>query len=223
MSPLRVTWEFSTPVVRDSEHPIYLDALLAWAVADEAESFGHDDPWGAAANLAGALGRAHADSGEWVWQASEVVFEPATERFISAAVRRSDPEIYLDAIDRGLINQRFPRGVIRTNTGHERGYQLFWTYQWVAKACAWCVGDREGVTELLGRLSAIGKLTRNGFGVVKRFSVDVDDNAENLWRRRVLPEGIAGAAGVEYCSVQSCLRAPYWRKTAQVFAKVPLA
>jgi len=222
MEPLKVTFTFTSPVVRDSEYPIYLDALLAWCVADEAESLGGDvNAWSVADDLSHLLALAEADGG-WVWKASSLQFAPASERFMMNMIRCCDPLLYMDGIDRGRIDVRRERNIINSGSGQERAYQLLVPYQWMRKAEAWCIGDREMLVEALARLPGVGKLTRNGFGAIRTVTVEPDAAAATQWQLRVLPVGMEGVDGCQYVPTLQCLRAPYWKKTNRVLAKEPV-
>lgn len=221
MEPLKVTFTFTSPVVKDSEYPLYLDALLAWCVMDEAESIGHGDAWAAADDLSHLLESAEAEGG-WVWKASALRFTPASERFMMNMIRRCDPLLYMDGMDRGRIDMRRKRNSINAGSGQERAYQFLMPYQWMEKAEAWCIGDKEAIAEALARLSGVGKLTRNGFGAIHSVTVEPDLAAATQWRLRVLPAGMSGADGFQYVPALQCLRAPYWKKTNRVMALEPL-
>lgn len=222
MEPLRVTFTFRAPVVRDSDYPLHLDALLAWCVADEAEARGLPEAWAVADDLGHLLARAESPSGEWVWQASELMFDAASERFWINAVRKADPVGFMEAMDRGWIDMRRPRGSLNTRSGSDRAYQWLTPYQWMERATAWCVGDRAQIEQALGRLSAIGKMTRNGWGLLATKKVESDPAAGEAWKRRFLPEGIQGQADASYESAMHCPRPPYWRKTAKIVGRLPL-
>ena len=85
------------------------------------------------------------------------------------------------------------------------------------KACAWCIGNRERVTELLACLTHIGKMGRNGWGLLESVTVENDEEAKAKWALRVLPKSLADEqSGVTYAKVMSPPRAPYWNKLARV-------
>lgn len=227
MEALAITFTFCQPVVRDSEHPIQLDALLAWAVAQEAEEFGSDNAWSDADDLSHLLERSSAQEeglehpDQWVWKASQLVFTPTTERFMQSMVRKLEPEAYSDAYGRDLIQGR-GRTYINSGSGQERAYQFLMPYQWMEKATAWCVGDAQGIREALSRLHGIGKLTRNGYGQIRDIEIQTDERAAELWRQRILPAGMRGTPGVPYAPAMHCLRAPYWKKTSRQVAQEPV-
>lgn len=214
MRPLRITWRFASPVAVDSEYPIHLDALLAWAVMDEAERSGHPDPWGASDDLGRLLERtapAAETPGAWVWKASRLSFEHGGSIHYINTIRRSEPLEYLEGYEREVIGGR-PRAGIDTASGHQRGYQWLMACRWMRSATAHCVGDKAAIESALSRVRYIGKLGRNGFGLVREFDVAEDAAAEDLWRVRTLPPGVDLPKGREAVRVVRPLRAPYWRK-----------
>lgn len=223
MQPLKVTFRFSSPVVMDSEYGIHLDGLLAWAVADEAERFGSSSAWEDAQDLHYLLEKAEdADSGEWVWKASQVIFQPASERFFFNMIRKADPLTYLEGIDAGHIHQRRERSYIDTQSGSLRAYQLLAPYQWMEKAECWCIGDQEAIQEHLAHVTSLGKMRRNGYGALASIVVEPDPAAITLWKLRTLPVGMTGAPGHQYAETLQCLSAPYWDRRKRVMAKEPI-
>lgn len=223
MQALEVTFTLTSPVVLDSDYPTHLDGLLASCVSEEAQQFGSDSPWEDAEDLSHLLERSESDAnGGWVWKASALRFKPATERFFTSIVRRCEPEAFMQAMDSGLLNMRKPRNYVSGSSGHQKAYFLLHPYQWMEKATAWCVGDAMEVQAALQRVRFLGKMGRNGFGVVDSVAVEPSTEAE-AWRRRFLPEGLDGESGIQYVAATRRLQAPYWRKTGMLGAKVPVA
>jgi len=222
VEPLKVTFRFCTPLVQNSEYPIYLDALLAWCLADRQEAAGSANPWLEADDLSTCLERAISPQGEWVWKASALLFTPAGERFMMNMVRRCDPLLYLEGMDGGRIDMKRRRSFIHSGTGQERAYQFLMPYQWMEKGEAWCIGNRMALAALFARLPAIGKMARNGFGLLRDVVITPAAEAQMRWKLRVLPQGMAGADGVTYLPSLQCLRAPYWKKINRIMAQEPL-
>ena len=233
MQALKVTFKLASPLFLDSEYPIHLDALLAFALVQELEDKGDDDCWAKADEaLSPVLARSVGE--EWVWKASKLFMSPVSSILLSNQIRRSDPEMYFD----DFHSESNPSGVwvsgfmksgadrlinpdtfkINTASGQQRGYQWLAASQWVSEITAYAVGDIVAVEYYLNTyIHHIGKVGRNGFGRVS--SVEVVPHAcEDDWRLRVLPLGERGKAGAVYAPVQACIRAPYWRKTDRVMA-----
>lgn len=221
MEPFKVTFRFESPLVVDSEYPIHLDALIAWAVSDEAEQGGSDDAWAEADDLSFVLDAAENEHGR-VWKASRLVFTPCTERIPMNMIRKSNPGAVLEDYDAGRFAHARAVNLIKTGSGQYRAYQMFINYQWMVKAEAWGVGDIETTKELLGRLRNVGKKGANGFGRIESIDVAPCDKAEVRWRLRVLPLGMDGVPGVDYATGYHCLRAPYWKKLNRVEALEPI-
>jgi CRISPR type IV-associated protein Csf3 len=221
MVPFKVTFTLTSPVVTDSEYPVHLDALLAWAEADEAEAFGQDNPWELADDLSHLLD-SEGEGDHLVWKASILRFTPASEKLPINMTRKCNPEDYLRDLDRGAFKPKRSLTRVNTRSGQLRAFKFYALCQWMEKVEAWGVGDLDLVRERLGRLHNIGKLARNGFGMIREVVVEPCDEAAELWRVRVLPKGIKGAKGVHYAPGLHCLRAPYWKKINQVEALEPI-
>ena len=221
MKPLKVTFTFTSPLVTDSEYPVHLDALLAWAEADEAEAFGQENPWELAEDLSHLLDN-EGEGENLVWKASMLRFTPASEKLPINMIRKTDPEEYLQDLDRGAFKPKRSLTRVDTRSGQQRAYQLYMLCQWIEKAEAWGVGDIDLVKDRLARLHNVGKLARNGFGLIKEIIVEPCAEAADLWQVRVLPKGSAGAKGFAYAPVLHCLRAPYWKVINQVEALEPI-
>lgn len=232
MEPLKIIFTFAAPVFVDSEYPIYLDALAAFGVMKDAESLGSENPWADADDLSSCLDRTEGD--EWVWKASRLIFTPASGIMFQNMIRKSDPDRYFRDLgeywtgrsadeDKPLGNIKPDTFRINTGSGQQRGYQWLSASQWMEKAEAWVVGDREGLEHYLSQLSHVGKIGRNGYGLIRSFVIEpaAESDAEN-WRLRALPISEPGAPGVQYEPVQTCIRAPYWKKLQRVVAKEPV-
>lgn len=222
MLPLKVTFQFGTPVVREDEHPIHFDGLLASCVAQEAEQFGSPTAWEDADDLSHLLERTEADStGAWVWKASQLVFDPASERFSASMVRRSEPEAFMHAQDSGLMAMRKLRSYMNTGSGPERSYFLLHSYQWMNSATAWCVGDPVEIQNALRFVQHLGKMSRNGFGMVTKIDVVVTDASDN-WMNRFMPANHSACDQFKYIPATRRLKAPYWKKDNMAEVMMPI-
>ena len=220
MAPLKVTITFRSPLIQHNDNPIHLDALLAWCLSNEAEECDDDNPWDADNQLVSVLEKAYAPNGDWVWKASRLVFTPLSGVAFINQTRRTDATEYLDAKDKGVL--LMGPETLRTDRGNQKSYQFLVGYQWMAKAEAWCVGDADAVIDLMSRLRGVGKMVRNGYGLIQNFTIDLREEAADKWRLRALPIEMDGVDGVTYYPVQQCLRPPYWRKECQIITREPL-
>jgi len=231
MEPLKVTFTFATPVFKDSEYPIHFDALVAYCVMREAEKYEYENPWQEADDLSSCIERT--DGPDWVWKASKIVFTPASGIQFQNMLRKSDPTLYYEEVGkswagRGATEQN-PIGNINpdtfrinTGSGQQRGYQWLAASQWMEKAEAWVIGDKEVLEGYLNsHIRNVGKVGRNGYGRILSIRVESSDEPEK-WRLRVLPQNESGLPGIQYESVQACIRAPYWKKLERIVAKEPL-
>lgn len=208
MQALRIDWKLQRPMVCRT-HEIHLDSLLAWARVQEA---GGD--WTARHDLPLEVER-HGE--DWCFKASIVVFNNLEPVRLMHMVRRTDPtQIALDGNGGGLL---LKMATIDTGSRHLKGYSWHQATQMCDTATAWCVGDLDRVTELLGRVQSLGKLSRNSFGLIREFSVAPAEPQEaERWMIRALPAGFEGgsvvqnarAAGVEFALMQGRHQPPYW-------------
>lgn len=190
-------------------HEIHLDSLLAWARVQE-----ENGDWTVRHDLPLDVER---QGDAWCFKASIVSFNSLEPARLVHMVRRTDTnQIALDGNGGGLV---LNMATINTSSGHLKGYAFHQATQLCDSATAWCVGDLDRVTELLGRVQSIGKLARNNFGLVEEFNVTPADPREaNKWMIRTLPEAFgesdvvakAKAMGVEFARAQGRHQPPYW-------------
>lgn len=239
MEPFKVTFKLASPLFMDSEYPVHLDALLAYASVQAMEAEGITDSWSKADDymLENAM-LERTDGPDWVWKASKLFVNAASEIMFTNQIRKSDPEMYFDdlvtesnpdgVLVTGFMKDGTPRKInpetyrINTTSGQERGYQWLAASRWVADVVAYGIGDIDQVAcYLTDHIKHLGKVGRNGLGRVASITVTPHDVSDD-WMLRVLPERMAGKSGQAYATVQACIRAPYWRKTDRVIAKEPI-
>jgi CRISPR type IV-associated protein Csf3 len=102
------------------------------------------------------------------------------------------------------------RNMITQGTGPFKDYDLRIACQWVDNVEAYGVGDITAVGLLLNQVSALGKLTRNGWGTISDVRITSDNEAQHKWCYRTLPSAFErtewhypGIGGV---------RPPYWKR-----------
>lgn len=232
MQAFKVTFRFGAPVLRDSEYPVHLDALIAAAAMRDHLAAGTDNPWLAADDLSAYLDRT--DGEAWVWKASQLHFEAASARQWMNHIRRSEPAQYFEDLGKYWVGKRTKAhghlGInpesfkIDTRSGQQRGYQWLAAVQWIDTATAFGVGDIDAVQDVLMRqITHVGKKGVNGYGRVTNIVVEPAAESElDNWRLRVLPAGVPGKSGIQYEPVLACVRAPYWRKLDRVMAQEPI-
>lgn len=216
MQALKITWTFTHPLVLSGGFPLHFDALLAWARVQEAEELGEEYPWEAQEDL--PLEETHG-----VWKASKVSFDPLSQPEIFSMTRKFDLNAL--SLDMGRVYEtRRAKNKFNAASGEFKAYDMRVSCQWMKKAEAWCVGDKDRIEELLRRVTHIGRLTRNGFGRVKTVSIESCpvEETEN-WRLRALPLGSGQEKpGEVYCPSQQTCRPPYWKKTNTEAVVCPL-
>lgn len=214
MEPLRIEWKLVRPVVARA-HELHLDSLLAWARVQEA---GGD--WSVLQDL--PLEREE-HQGEWIFKASIVEFESEEATRLVHMVRRTDPtQISLDAAEGRLV---LNRATIAMGSGDLKGYSWHVPTQACRSATAWCVGDLERVTELLGRVRSLGKMARNCFGEVESFTVlPAAEEEADRWTVRSYPEGFSSSEvlgraqklGWGFARAVGRAHPPYWHHEKSV-------
>lgn len=233
MQALKVTFKLASPLFLDSEYPVHLDSLLAYATVQELGENGDDECWSKADDaLASVLERTEGD--DWVWKASRLFVSAASSIQFTNQIRKSDPQMYFEdfqsednpsgVLVTGFMKDGSARKMnpetfkIDTASGQQRGYQWLAASRWVKEVTAYAVGDIDSVDYYLRTyIQNLGKVGRNGFGRIASIEVAPHHDADD-WRLRVLPMGVPGKAGAVYAPVHACLRAPYWRKTNRVKA-----
>jgi len=210
-SPFRVSWTLRA-AIRRPDDPIHLDALLAWAVVDEAREAGHPDPISEQESL--PLARHDSPEG-WCWQASQLDFTltaPAYSMFLTRPTR-------VHEYAAGRLSGAYVSGMdkITLGTGRHKAFLFNHRMQQASTAVAYGVGDVERVRELLVRVTSIGKLQRFNAGAITQVSVVEDPTAHQRWQRRIMPSMTAG-----YAQVVACVRPPYWKRGQRQVAYAPM-
>jgi CRISPR type IV-associated protein Csf3 len=205
MIPFKVSWHLSQPVCQ-SDRPLHLDALLAWARVQEAVKSGLEVAQALAVQEELPLEAALKDRAK-VWKASALLFKFQCTPFLVPMTRRTDPQEM--AFARGTIIST-TRNKITQSTGAYKDYDMRITCQWVEKVEAYGVGDLEAVKTLLKKVPALGRLTRNGWGEVSEMEIFPDEEALEKWRYRTLPANFEATKwhqpGI------GAIRPPYWRR-----------
>jgi len=220
MTPLKVTWEFASPVAA-RVFPLHFDALLAFAKVNRAEMLGIENPY--AEQEALPLEKAGG-----IWKASQIVFTPAHGPVLVPFVRRFSMSDFTE--DSGLRYEEGKKNIISNSSGRYKGFDLRIHVQPMKYATAWCVGSRQEIEDLLKDITSLGKYHQKGQGSIKRvnqsLAVKVDEcppeEAEH-WRLRVLPEGSGlELPGIKYVPVMAVCTAPYWDRSRQQKAILPV-
>lgn len=216
MQPLKITWRFSSPVVA-GDFPIHLDALLAFVQVDRALQDGAEQQEAYARQDELPL----AQQGG-VWKASQVVFKPITAPMTFPMIRRLD--LNGIALDHQAGFWAGGKNKFSMGTGKYKAFDFRAQCQWMDRAVAWCVGDKELIENLLGELTHLGKLVRNGFGKILEMTIEEAPQDEaNFWKLRVLPEKSGfELPGFLYAPSFQNIRPPYWSKLTKQTAMVPL-
>lgn len=211
--PLRLTWHLTTPVA-GLTHPIHLDALVAYAVTEEALRSGECDPKASVRSLSDnlPLGKAVGDGGLWCWQSSALQGHTkvharrmwtSKNNFYDLCRRIRDQQIV------GKFDLPMKRFSMKLDDAHMKQNFQFFPVRYIDTFTAWCIGDEDRLLELLapesGFITRIGARKRNGLGIVHSFEIARDDAALERWQQRMLPWPIDGAV-----PVMAAHKPPYW-------------
>lgn len=230
MKKLRVEIALATPIVLPAM-PIHLDALLAFAVTENAlqalsdeentEGFVRDL---AEQGLESVLDRHHQD-GNWVWKASALLPVGVGDSYLRMWTRKTDPYDYAERIRSGQIASRakFPLKPfamqIDTVRGLLKNHFNFYPVREVSELHGYCIGVQAEIQDLLEtHISHVGSRRRSGHGKVSAIRVIEDPQADELWKARMLPWEQDG-----YVPMQAAFRPPYWAIEQRAQAYCPPA
>lgn len=211
-TPLRLTWQLASPIVIGA-YPLHLDALVAFALAQEtAQTHGGVQDFAATLNL--PLAHEIRDGKTCVMASALLPVEPG-EHSMRMWTRKSDPYEYAARIEAGHLSSRtrFPLKPYALKFDTQRGTfkQMFkfFAVRHVRTVQAWCVGDMDRLTELLapeaGLITYLGAKTRMGYGRVLEFDIAYDEMANECWTKRILPWSTPNSVQIEAAS-----SLPYW-------------
>jgi len=201
MTPLKITFTLSGWASVPS-HPIYLDALLAYQVVQNAINDGVEDFINQQAKL--PLEK-EVQGKDWVWKASALFFDWEGETQRSMLTRTTDHGDIAQEVQNGFV-RKAPNG-LSVFRGKYKNWLYPHTFRQATEATAWCIGDKDEITSLLSKITHIGSKRRLGMGQVISIDVEEDKEANMMWEHRVLPWKKDG-----YFEVQSNIHAPYWKK-----------
>ena len=212
MTPLKLTWKLASPIVV-SAFPLHLDALVAFAMAEEGKQQDLAG-WDMNATLELPIERAvRGDLG--CWKASALLPVEPGEHSMRFWTKKSDPYDYATRLEAGQLDvmTKMPLKPYGIKFDQVRG-QFKQMYKWlpvrsVRQVQAWCVGDEDRLNELLaplaGYITYLGAKTRMGYGRVIDFTMEADETANDCWSKRILPWQDDGCIQVE-----AATQPPYW-------------
>jgi len=208
MTPLRIEIDLVGPVERPTR-PIHLDSLIANLMVTRDMPHETDVATIRAHIETLPLGRVDI-GGDWVWQASTLAFDWTTPPMQEFATRAIRPDAIADTLKTGLITNFGVDTAIDTARGQLKSATYAHEFQWARGAVAYCIGDRETLTDLLSGLESVGARRRLGNGRVSALRVVEDARAASLWMRRYLPQGASVGRMVE-----GAYRLPLFDRTHQ--------
>lgn len=229
--PLKITFSLASPIV-DGANLLHLDALLAWVNVninnDDYESIGD------------ALDDLPLDSVEFdgmtVWKASKLTFNlrggrlgvPVRRMFIRKteslmiAEMKNELNMFHDKKNSGFKAGSIGN-LISNGSGWSRNFQEFYPVKDCVTAVAYCIGDKKAIEDALKHIKWLGKRGVAGSGKVTGILVEVDENANHLWKQRALPAGMVKDSELsQYYPAITTVSNPYWMTTNKVVAMLPL-
>lgn len=225
MEGLRVEIKLVTPMVLPAM-PIHLDALLAYAVTEDALAVADADASSirdlANPILESMLGR-HEQDGEWVWKASAMLPEDVGDTYLRMWTRKTDPYDLADRMETQIATKaKFPLQKpfalkIDTVRGLLKNHFNFYPVREVGRLVGWCVGDKDEIHErLFTHIHHVGQRRRSGHGRVASIIVTNDEAAYDNWMLRIMPWKMNG-----YHPMQAAFRPPYWAIENRTLAYCP--
>ncbi len=185
--------------IREPQHLFHLDALLAHVRVAESMKRGAED-YSAQENLPLAK---LSNNSDFVWAASAFHYDThfREQRYWS---RRTNVDSLAKAQGEGLITSRADK--LNTGSGPWKGYSEFEKLIHTNLLTAWCIGDKDEITELLSKVTHIGKRRSKGYGEIDSFTVEVDEMAHQKVFSRVL----TWPHSDDYAPVKCGVRPPYF-------------
>lgn len=233
-APLKITFRLNTPVVATG-YPIHLDAIVAYAVTRReigSVDFGDvNDMTIRELSARLPLASCNHESG-MVWKASALVCNQPGGQSVRMWTRKTNPYDYAERVMSGQteISTRTRNllekgekyvGAIDTQRGLLKNQFEFYSVKEMPTLEAWCVGDIDELESLLapeaGLITHIGKRGRAGHGRVVSVVIEPCDEAELLWKNRVLP----WRESDDYEPLVAAIRPPYWAIENRVLGYCP--
>lgn len=221
-SPLRVTAVLAEPVVALTAGRLHLDGPLSWgAYLQHVTDCGHGSLPAMTADHCADFdlplavwtrplpGGVHelacgADPGTvWGWATSAAT--PAGDVASTVVQVRRRP-----AVEAG--HRYAPDARWHLSAGPQKARDVPHAAMWVRELHWWCLGDPDRLRLLLGRVPALGRLTRHGHGRVLSWTVDGDADALQRWQQRVWPDPDGRP---------DAIRAPYHHRSRRMPCTMP--
>ncbi len=219
MEPLRIEWKLTSDWV-PPHHGLHLDGLIALAVVRDSLSSSYQGEGVDYAKLISDLPFERFDSTPseatrteqtWCWKASmiEVIgYHGQSRRYLTA---KTPVDAMAQAIVDGVVEAK-GGAYIDTLRGPAKNSALFYTVEYAERLQAWCIGDKDALEDLLGRIDAIGVKSRIGHGSLipfedgRLFKITPDPEAATRWQHRNLPVKLHERL---YPGIAT-LQPPYW-------------
>lgn len=220
LEPLRIDFDLRAPMIVP-KRPIMLDALLAFVAVRRGfiQAVPGAENYDAQEIL--PLAKHVAADGAWVWCASALHIEWASQVYSQHRARPFQFNEWAKDRELGVWGSLRSKDVISSGSGLMKGYLIKDEAAHVARCTAWCVGNLKQITDMLGDLVGVGAKVNLGYGRVRQFAVTADASAGERWQRRYLP-AVMQSPGLDWALGSAPLRAPYWDRGSVVPAWEPI-
>lgn len=186
-----------------------IDSMLAWAwmTKHHPEKLEHDPTRARGAEMIDPelpLERREAN-GEWYWAASFALGKPQAEYRTHWHKRFDVQEAETFADFQGR------RGKVNVGSAKYKNYRMPMTIFLVAELTWYVVGDRTEISDLVNRITSVGKKRSQGYGKIREWTLD--EAKEDLSHLRAIPD----PEGADIYGI----RPPYWLERNVVRVVIP--
>lgn len=199
MVPLKITFDLAQPMaVPDA--PIHFDALMCWAV-EKRELLG--------------LGKGavpidlYEEAGLSCYKASQLFIRMGSNgiRFQGMITRKYDLPRWALARDSVWSGKK---DNIPDGTGQQKGFLVHDSYIFPESVHCFCVGDPDGIRDLMQEIFGLGRRSRNGWGKLRGFEIETVSQTDCHWFKRSLPAGLKSMATDMHLPAIGPASFPYW-------------
>lgn len=218
MQPLRIEFRLCTPWSPPS-YGVHMDGLLAHMVVQESlraaqpDMLLNPDNELDYASLISDLPLEKYESEEgWCWKASKlkpIGYLGQERRYLTA---KTPVYAMARAIVDGVVESK-GTSIIDTQRNFTKNSAMYYTLEHITGLHAWCIGDKDALTDLLSPLRAIGVKTRLGHGSLVAYEdgsyvrIVEDEEALTKWKNRNLPDRLQDDM---YPGIGT-IHPPYWK------------
>ena len=202
LKPLRIEWQLAGHVALPERYPLMLDAILLAARGDRLPL---PFPRTALPIKTIKIGQA------FVWLTSWLELDlvgPAEHR---QTFRNARPLSMLESA------KHLHASTVKLDKGITRTVKSSYLTRQATGARAWCIGDPDGVSELLGKLTHLGGRRHSSYGQVTGYGIEEDEEAlVRAWQRPLPEMHKSDPFKAQRVANQGPFDPPYWSKTSTI-------